>query len=55
MGARVRYFVRLSIQFAATLAIAAPAAALTIRTVAVTGDVAPDTGGATTTRSDPWC
>ncbi len=47
MGARARYFVRLSIQFAATLAIAAPAAALTIRTVAVTGDVAPDTGGAT--------
>ena len=31
----------------AALAIAAPAAALTIRTVAVTGDVAPDTSGAT--------
>src|SRR4029453_9455481 len=45
MGARARYFVRLSIQFAATLTIAAPAAALTIRTVAVTGDVAPATGG----------
>jgi hypothetical protein len=53
MGHRGRCVVRSSIELgrafalAAALAIAAPAAALTIRTVAVTGDVAPDTDGAT--------
>ena len=53
MGARARCVVRLSSEFGRTsalvataLALAAPAAAFTIRTVAVTGDAAPNTGGA---------